>query len=286
MPPWILTTPSSRGLGYALTRRLLRTTNLPIVATARQDPEKIKEALLKDVGLSGAEGEKRLDVLKVDVTDESTISSAASFCRSKFTSPSHLHLAFILPGILRPEKHPRALSQEAMTSTFAINTIGPLLMMKHFSDFLPSKRSQLPLISESESDSTEDGERWTPPPFATWVTMSARVGSTTENRLGGWYSYRASKAAVNSMTKTFDLQLQNSASGNRAMAISMHPGTVKTGLSKEFWGSVPDKKLFEPDYSASQLLNVIEGFGQGRDGRGIEQARGRCWDWSGAEIPP
>jgi NAD(P)-dependent dehydrogenase (short-subunit alcohol dehydrogenase family) len=73
--------------------------------------------------------------------------------------------------------------------------------------------------------------------------MSARVGSTSDNALGGWYSYRASKAGVNSITKSFDLYLKTK-SGENAMAMAYHPGTVRTGLSREFWGNVKEGKLF------------------------------------------
>lgn len=107
--------------------------------------------------------------------------------------------------------------------------------------------------------------------------MSARVGSTSDNSIGGWYSYRASKAGVNNFTKTFDLFLQNAA-GDKAMAITMHPGTVKTGLSKEFWANVKEK-LFSPGFAAERLLAVIRELG-------VERGRGRCWDWKGDEILP
>lgn len=117
-----------------------------------------------------------------------------------------------------------------------------------------------------------------PKDHAVWVTMSARLGSITENQLGGWYSYRASKAAVNSFTKTFDLHLRNS-SGEKAIAVGMHPGTVKTSLSKEFWKSVKEDNLFTAAFAAERLVSVA------RDLE-VDEGRGRCWDWAGKEIPP
>ncbi|KAK0264214.1 hypothetical protein LTS09_001692 [Friedmanniomyces endolithicus] len=112
---------------------------------------------------------------------------------------------------------------------------------------------------------------------AIWATMSARVGSITDNRLGGWYSYRASKAAVNQIIKTFDNHLRTSA-GEKALAVSLHPGTVKTGLSEEFWGNVKGEKLFSAEFSAEKLMEVL-------CGRTVED-RGKCWDWKGDEVPP
>lgn len=111
--------------------------------------------------------------------------------------------------------------------------------MKHFSPLLP-KKSFSPAASTTTPDLTNL------PSQAVWASMAARVGSTTENGLGGWYSYRASKAGVISLTKTFDLHLQTR-SGERAMAIALHPGTVKTGFSKEFWGGVEEGKLFSAE---------------------------------------
>lgn len=109
--------------------------------------------------------------------------------------------------------------------------------------------------------------------------MSARVGSISDNNsLGGWYSYRASKAAVNQIVKTFDLHLKQT-SGEKAICVGLHPGTVKTGLSEEFWGNVRKEKLFEPERVAGMLVEVVKGVK-------VDAGRGRCWDWEGKEVPP
>jgi NAD(P)-dependent dehydrogenase (short-subunit alcohol dehydrogenase family) len=107
--------------------------------------------------------------------------------------------------------------------------------------------------------------------------MSARVGSTTDNSLGGWYSYRASKAAVNSLTKSFDIFVKGR-SGENAMAMSYHPGTVKTGLSKEFWNKVAKEKLFDPEFAVEKMCHVAGSVGL--------KGRGKCWDWKGTEVLP
>ena len=107
--------------------------------------------------------------------------------------------------------------------------------------------------------------------------MSARVGSISDNRLGGWYSYRASKSAVNSIARSLDIYMQQKAT-DKAFCISMHPGTVKTGLSEEFWGNVKEEKLFSPEFAAEKLLSVVKSLPL--------DARGKCWDWEGKEIPP
>ena len=206
---------------------------------------------------------------RLTTIDESTIARAAEESKSLFpTSSHHLRLMFSISGILYPEKSPSQLDHTQLTQTFAVNTIGPLLLTKHFSQFLPTKRTSLP-------SQTPDATGL--PDHAVWLNMSARVGSTSDNGLGGWYSYRASKAGVNSITKSFDQWLKVR-SGANAIAIAYHPGTVKTSLSKEFWGNVKEGKLFEPDFAVQKMLEVVRG-------RTIDD-RGRCWDWKGKEILP
>lgn len=198
-------------------------------------------------------------------TDESTISSAAASAKDAFPTKEHyLHLSFCIPGILYPEKSPGQIDYDKALHTFRTNTLGPMMLLKHFSPFLPRKATTMQ-------------ENQNLPSQAVWANMSARVGSITDNGLGGWYSYRASKAAVNQMTKTFDNHLKTSA-GEKAMAISLHPGTVKTGLSKEFWNNVKEEKLFSPEFSAEKLMEVVCSRQLGD--------RGKCWDWKGEEIPP
>jgi len=303
MPPWALVAPGSRGIGLALSRRLLRTTNLSIVATTHNTSEdQVLEDILKKPsdaesqasrGPSSAHGsgpdpeleamqqqgdESRLSILKLDVTSESSIAEEAARCKQLFPAKSdgssHLHLAFLIPGLLHPERSPHQLDLANIEETFRVNTFSHLLFLKHFGGFLPKKSTK----------GLEDGEMFkgVPKGHATWAAMSARVGSTSDNTLGGWYSYRASKAAVNSLVRTFDRHLIASA-GEKAVAVSLHPGTVKTGLSKEFWSNVKEGKLFEKEFAARRLIEVVNGFG-GK--AGAERGRGRCWDWKGEEIAP
>ncbi|MCJ1377856.1 hypothetical protein MMC17_000952 [Xylographa soralifera] len=259
-PPWILTSPASRGIGLYLTRHLLRTTPLPIIATARTDLAGTRARILDGLDVDP----QRLEVLQLDVSDERTVSLAAEHCRARFQD-TYLHLAFCIPGILYPEKAPSQIDYDKALQTFQINTLGPLLLAKHFLPFLPRKATALAPASAGL------------PAAATFALMSARVGSIADNAAGGWYSYRASKAGVNQLVRSFDIYVRQSA-GDKALCVGLHPGTVRTGLSREFWKSTPSEKLFEPEWAAGKLVDVVRGVGT--------HGRGRCWDWKGEEIPP
>jgi NAD(P)-dependent dehydrogenase (short-subunit alcohol dehydrogenase family) len=143
-----------------------------------------------------------------------------------------------------------------------------MLMLKHFSSFLPKKNASVDAEAEEMKGL---------PSISTTAVMSARVGSISDNRLGGWYSYRASKAGVNQVVKTFDNHLRT-ASGGNAVAVALHPGTVKTEFSKEFWGGVKKEKLFEKEWVAERLVDVVRQVGV--------EGRSKCWDWDGKEVPP
>ncbi|KAL9070725.1 MAG: hypothetical protein Q9161_004658 [Pseudevernia consocians] len=257
--PWLLVSPASRGIGLQLARRLLKTTDLPVIATARKDLASTSEQILDGLDVD----KQRLEVLKLDVTDESSISEAASHCNSRFSS-GYLRVAFCIPGILHPEKSLSQIDHAKALSTFQINTIGPLLLSKHFSPLLPRRSTTLESMTEL-------------PASAVLALISGRVASTVDNGLGGWYSYRASKAAVNSIAKSVDIYLRQRC-GENAMAMALHPGTVKTNLSASFWATTPKEKLFTPEFAAEKLIQVVKDIGL--------NGRGKCWDWEGKEIPP
>ena len=199
-------------------------------------------------------------------TDEQSVADAADKASSLFSKDNnYLHLSLCVPGMLAPEKSPSQIDYDDALLTFKTNTLGPMMLIKHFSQFLPRKATKL----ESSAGL---------PLQAVWAMMGARVGSITDNRMGGWYSYRSSKAAVTQLAKTFDNYLALN-SADKAISIALHPGTVKTGLSKGFWESVEkDSKLFSPEYSSEKLMEVVRS-------RTLEH-RGRFYDWKSEEIPP
>lgn len=195
----------------------------------------------------------RLSRGDLDLTDEVSIQTAASV----LGEDGPLDLILVATGYLHtggegPEKDWRYLSADELAHNFAINATGPALVAKHFLPLLP------------------DGER------GGFAALSARVGSISDNRLGGWYSYRASKAALNMIIRTLSVELARKKPD--AFCVALHPGTVETNLSQPFRRNVPDGKLFTPAYSAEKLLGVLSSLGP-------EQS-GRCFDWAGEEIAP
>ena len=188
----------------------------------------------------------------LDLTDEASIEAAAA--RVAAGPPPALIL--VATGILGegergPEKALRDLDPDWLARVFAINTIGPALVAKHF----------LPLMPRTGA-----------PVFA---ALSARVGSISDNRLGGWHGYRASKAALNMLIRNFAIDAARH--NNRSIVVALHPGTVDTKLSAPFRGSVAPGKLFDRERAALQLLDVVEGLKPGDSGK--------CFAWDGAEIP-
>jgi NAD(P)-dependent dehydrogenase (short-subunit alcohol dehydrogenase family) len=148
-----------------------------------------------------------------------------------------VHVVLVATGILHgdgiaPEKTWKALDADVMAQVFAINTIVPTMIAKHMLPRLATDRK------------------------SAFAALSARVGSISDNRLGGWLSYRASKAALNMSIKTLSIELARV--NKHAIIFGLHPGTVETGLSQPFRGNVPTKQLFTPEHSANLLLETLD----------------------------
>lgn len=168
-----------------------------------------------------------------------------------------VHLVIVASGILHgegvlPEKTWRHLDAASMAKVFAVNTTGPALVARAALERFP-----------------REGK-------AVFAALSARVGSISDNRLGGWHAYRASKAALNQIIRTCSVELARKRP--QALIVGLHPGTVETALSEPFRSNVPEGKLFTPEHSAERLLAVVNAL----DAR----ASGRCLDFAGEEVLP
>lgn len=194
--------------------------------------------------------EKVRPIHGIDLQDEETIAVAAQ--RLGEVDLVIVATGMLHDGDLKPEKSWRSLEPTAMKRAFEINTIGPALVAKHVLPLLPRDRR------------------------AVFAVLSARVGSIGDNRLGGWHSYRASKAALNQLIRCFSIEL--STKRPQAVCVSLHPGTVDTDLSKPFQAGVREGKLFTAKESARRLLAVLDGLTPAQSGR--------VYDWAGSEIEP
>ncbi len=207
-----------------------------VIAAARRAPDALPSGV---------------DYLPIDIADPASIEAAAA----RIEGP--LARVIVATGMLHddgggPERSLRDLDADRLAHLFAINTIGPALALRHFA----------PLLAKDAPSAI--------------ACISARVGSISDNRLGGWYGYRASKAALNQIVRTAAIELARSRP--QAVCVALHPGTVDTGLSKPFQRGVPAEKLFTPAYSAGRLLAVLDGLTPAQSGR--------IFAWDGAEIAP
>lgn len=190
---------------------------------------------------------------QIDILDEDSIAAAAA----RIAADGAPNLVIIATGILSddaglmPEKSLRQQDRAAFERVFAVNTIGPALVAKHFIPLMP-----------------RNGR-------AVFAALSARVGSISDNRIGGWHAYRASKAALNMLIKNY--AIEQARRNPDFIAACLHPGTVDTDLSKPFQSGVPDKQLFSVEQSAAYLLEVIDTLTPGQSGK--------AFDWAGKEVP-
>lgn len=208
----------SSGIARALIKQLMETQQ--VIVISRQ----AKPTTLNSNNLSWQQ--------IADYSEEKIITSVA-FLR-EFSS--NINQVYICNGVLHnqhlmPEKRLTQFTEQAFLSIITSNTLVPMLWLKHLTQDLLQKQ------------------------VCKIVVFSARVGSISDNQLGGWYSYRASKAALNMLLKSAAIELARRA--KKLKIIIFHPGTTDTSLSKPFQKNVPEGKLFTPDFVATQLINIV-----------------------------
>lgn len=189
----------------------------------------------------------------IDIMDEASIAAAASQVGNG-PAPT---LVFVATGLLHdqalgPEKALKDLDAAWLARVYAVNAIGPALLAKHFLPLMPKTGRTI------------------------FAALSARVGSISDNRLGGWHGYRASKAALNQLIRTISIEERRRNSSS--VVVALHPGTVDTTLSKPFQGNVPPGHLFDSGRAAVQLLDVLDGL--------RPPDSGKLFAWDGSEVAP
>lgn len=240
---------ASRGIGFELTRQLADSPDVEYIVAAAREPGSSESlgALLRCEG-------NRIRGLSVDVADEQSVRVAVQeialpLVRLDFV----VNCAGLLhegPNLL-PEKRLAQVEPENLERLFRVHAMGPLLLAKHLEPLFPRRERVV------------------------FASLSARVGSIADNRRGGWYAYRMSKAAHNMAIKNLSIELARRSRG--IVCIALHPGTVETSLSERFRAGVQRDKLFSPARAARQLLHVI-------DSRTASQ-NGGFFAWDGSEIP-
>lgn len=234
-----------RGIGMALAQRALAAGATRLFVTARTPEGAPAHQMLAS--------DDRVTFLPLDVTDEASIVAASA--RITDVVP-HLDRVICTAGMLqqgdiKPEKRVADLKQDNLLHLYQVNALGPVLLA----------RELWPLLKGYHR--------------LHFAAISARVGSISDNRLGGWYAYRASKAALNQLMRTLSIELAR-ANPNACVA-TLHPGTVNTNLSRPFQGNVPAEKLFTADYSANCLWRVLDQLGP--------EATGQLHAYDGTVIP-
>ncbi|WP_210242860.1 SDR family NAD(P)-dependent oxidoreductase [Pararhizobium mangrovi] len=216
----------------------------------------IGSAVRKELAGSGRFAEVlvagRRENLAFDLLDEASIAALAKTVGER---KEDLRLVFDATGYLYddehgPEKSWRHVTPEAIARAFALNATGPMLLMKHLLPLLPRRGK------------------------AVFATLSAKVGSIGDNHIGGWYGYRASKAALNQFVRTAAVELART--HGEAACVALHPGTVDTPLSKPF--AKDGLTVRSPEEAARKLVRCLEGIGADHSGLFLDRS-GETLPW-------
>ena len=261
-------TGANRGIGIQFVKSLLDRTQGTIVACCRA-PEQahgldaIKTALPSNQ-------QNRVKVQRLDIENQASIEKAAESIKSSFGRVDVLlNVAGILgdgkvtPG---PERSISKIDRNWLEKNLAVNAVGPLMLVQALSPLMQTKGR---VHRKKDNDGNYEVDR----AASVVASLSARVGSISDNDLGGWISYRLSKAALNQATRTMAHELKRQGT----WAVALHPGTTDTDLSKPFQGNVQDGRLFPVDFTASQLLDCIDSLDESKSGG--------FYDWSGTALP-
>nr|WP_290225621.1 SDR family NAD(P)-dependent oxidoreductase [Trichocoleus desertorum] len=236
------------GIGLGFVQQLLQDDRITKIYATYRQPESASELLaLRD------QYPEQLVCLPLDITDEAQIAECSDRIQSQVDK---LHLVINCVGILhegdlQPEKSLRQINPDHLGRYFQINSIGAVLLAKHLS----------PLFCHSDRN--------------VFATISAKIGSIGDNQLGGWYGYRASKAALNMLMRTVAIEYRRKSPNT--IVVTLHPGTTDTHLSKPFQRNVPPEKLFPVERTVTQLLAVVKNL-EPKDS-------GEFFSWDGTRLP-
>lgn len=238
---------ANQGIGLGFVQHLLRDERRgQVYATHR-------ELATLELSTLAAQYPNRLELISMDITDEVQIAQGVAQIQRQV---ENLHLVlycvgFLHEGNIQPEKSLQQIHAEHLLRYFQVNSIGAVLLAKHV----------LPLLRHGDK--------------SVFASISAKIGSIGDNQSGGWYGYRASKAALNMFMRT--VAIEYSRKSPKTLVVMLHPGTTDTRLSKPFQRNVPRDKLFSVERTVTQLLAVIEAL-QPDDS-------GQFFSWDGSRLP-
>lgn len=243
----VLVVGASQGIGLGFVKNLLEYPNINRIYGTYRNRESASSLTTLENNCN------KLHCLEMDITQESTIAEGIKTISQEVNK---LHLVIYCVGILhegdfQPEKSLRQINSENLLYYFQINSIGAILLAKHI----------MPLLRHKEG--------------GIFASISAKVGSIEDNRLGGWYGYRASKAALNMFIKTTSIEYGRRCP--KTIVVALHPGTTNTRLSEPFQKNVPPEKLFSVERTVSQLLTVMAGLDISNSGQ--------FFSWDGSSLP-
>lgn len=238
---------ASSGIGLGFVKALLNDESIQTLFATYRSPDSAAELLKLEAEYS------HLKCLNLDITDEEQVVRAIAQISAAVPA---LHCVINCVGILhegdlQPEKSLRQINADQLLRYFQVNSIGSVLLAKHL----------MPLFKH--------GDR------SLFATISAKIGSIEDNRLGGWYGYRASKAALNMLMKTAAIEYSRRCP--KTIITLLHPGTTDTRLSKPFQRNVPPEKLFPVERTVSQLLDILETL--------TPSDSGSFFSWDGQPLP-
>ena len=235
--------------------------NIVVIGSSGAIGKSFVESYIKDTDVENIFSFSRSDLLIkdsklhsffIDIEDEESIANAASKI-----DKSSIDEIIVASGILHnedfgPEKSIRDLNADNLMKVLKVNTVGPAIIGKYF----------IPLLNKKDK--------------SILAFLSARVGSISDNKTGGWYAYRSSKTALNQIIKNFSIELRRT--NPNAIIFGLQPGTVDSNLSEPFKRNVKEGNLFTPDYSVSMLKKIIN--------EASPRNSGSLIAWDGEEIKP
>jgi NAD(P)-dependent dehydrogenase (short-subunit alcohol dehydrogenase family) len=277
-------TGASRGIGLQMVKTLSYRTKGTIIACCRtpDDALELKSFMntLPSASASTSTSASRIEIQQLDLENQNTITTLSKIIKEKYNRVDMLlNVAGILgdgqttPG---PERSVRNLDRDWVQKTFNVNYIGPIFLCQALIPMMKSNgkmRAKQSSKTTSSTSSTSPTLSTSPRAISVIANLSARVGSISDNGLGGWMSYRSSKAALNQATKTMSMEVKRQGT----WTLCLHPGTTNTDLSKPFQKNVKESRLFPVDFTVEKLLDVIDNM--------EECHTGGFYDWSGTALP-